>query len=182
MLTRGARPPWPAHPLRQAAELLRTRYPDDGELLATLVSLPAEACRYGQTGEALASADELYRLTVARYGSDNLFVDTARLLRGQLLLTRERAADAVALLQQAHEGYRRHVGEKNQNTLLAQLELAEAFWLVGRADESQRAFAAVEQAMARDHADDQWVERMVMKTRQNLAKLHAGETLHRCGP
>ena len=50
VLTGGARPPWHEHPLRQAAELLRTRYPADGELLATLVSLPAEACRYGQTG------------------------------------------------------------------------------------------------------------------------------------
>ena len=182
VLTGGARPPWHEHPLRQAAELLRTRYPADGELLATLVSLPAEACRYGQIGEALASADELYRLTVARYGNDNLFADTARLLRGQLLLTRETAADAVPVLQQALDGYRRHVGEKNQNTLLVQLELAEAYWLVGRADDSQRAFAAVEQAMARDFANDQWVERMVVKTRQNLAKLHAGETLHRCGP
>ena len=97
-------------------------------------------------------------------------------------MTRETAADAVPVLQQALDGYRRHVGEKNQNTLLVQLELAEAYWLVGRADDSQRAFAAVEQAMARDFANDQWVERMVVKTRQNLAKLHAGETLHRCGP
>ena len=182
VLTDGARPPWHEHPLRRAAELLRARHPDDGELLATLVSLPAEACRYGQTGEALASADELYRLTLARYGSDNLFVDTARLLRGQLLLTREQAADAVPVLQQALEGYRRHVGEKNQNTLLVQLELAEAYALLERAGDSQRVFAAVEQAMARDFAGDKWVERMVLKTRQNLAKLQAGETLHRCGP
>ena len=182
VLTSGAKPPWHQHPLRRAAELLRERYPDDGELLATLVSLPSEACRYGETGEAIASADELYRRTLARYGADNLFVDTAILLRGQLLLAGEHAGDAVPVLRQALEGFRRHVGEKNQNTLLAQLELSEAYWLVGRADESQRAFAAVEQAMARDHVGDKWVERMVAKTRQNLAKLQAGEALHRCGP
>ena len=182
VLIGGARPPWQGHPLRRAAELLRERYPDDGELLATLVSLPSEACRYGQIGEANASADELLRRTLARYGDDNLFVDTARLLRGQLMLAGGRAGDAEPVLQQALEGYRRHVGEKNQNTLLAQLELSEAYWLAGRASESQRAFAAVEQAMARDHAGDKWVERMVTKTRGNLAKLQAGEVLRRCGP
>ena len=182
VLIGGAKPPWHEHPLRRAAELLRKRYPDDGELLATLVSLPSEACRYGETGEAIASAEELLRRTVARYGADNLFVDVAGLLRGQLMLAGEHPGDAVPVLQQALEGFRRHVGEKNQNTLLTQLELSEAYWLVGRTDESQRAFIAVEQAMAHDHAGDKWVERMVSKTRGNLAKLQAGEVLRRCGP
>ena len=182
VLIGGARPPWQEHPLRRAAELLRERYPDDDELLATLVSLPSEACRYGQIGEANASADELLRRTLVRYGNDNLFVDTAVLLRGQLMLAGERPGDAEPVLRQALEGFRRHVGEKNQNTLLAQLDLSEAYWVAGRASESQGAFAAVEQAMARDHAGDKMVERMVATTRRNLAKLQAGEVLRRCGP
>ena len=182
VLISGAKPPWREHPLRRAAELLRARYPADAELLATLVSLPSEACRYGETGEAIASADELHRRTLARYGADNLFVDTATLLHGQLLLTGEHVGDAVPVLQQALAGFRRHVGEKNQNTLLAQLDLSEAFWMVGRLDESQRMVEAVEQAMARDHAGDKHVARMVKTTRERLAKLQAGEALHRCGP
>ena len=177
-----AKPPWPEHPLRRAAELMRQRYPDDGELLATLVSLPSEACRYGQIGEAVASAEELYRRTVTRYGADNLFVDSATLIRGQLLMAGERAADAVPVLEQALEGFRRHVGEKNENTLLAQLDLSEAYWMTGRREESDRAFTKVEQAMARDHAGEEHVARMVKTTRVRLEKLHAGQAIRPCGP
>jgi len=181
VLESGAKPPWHQHPLRRAAELLRKRYPEDGELLATLVNLPSEACRYGETAEALADAEELYRRTVTRYGTDNLFVDVANLLRGQLLSAGGHAADALPVQQQALAGFRRHVGETNQNTLLVQLDMAETYWMTGQTDESQRTFAAVEQAMKRDHADDKWVAKMVAKTHANLVKLRSGEALHSCG-
>ncbi len=144
--------------------MLRERYAGDDELLEALVSLPSEACRYGKADEAIASADELYRRTVARYGSDNFVVDTASLLHGQLLLAGGRAADAVPALEQALAGFRRHVGEKNQNTVLAQLDLSEAYWAAGRKDDSARSFASAEQAAARDHAGEQAVERMLAQT------------------
>ena len=182
VLVTQARPPWPQHPLRQAAGLLRERYPDDDELLGTLVNLPAEACRYGEPAEALASADELARRTVARYGTDNVFVDTAILLHGQLLVARERAAEAIPLLEQALAGFSRHLGETNENVLLSQLDLSEAYWMVGRADDSQRMAAAAELSMARDHAGDERVATNVAVNRRNLAKRKAGDTPHACGP
>ncbi|MDQ2928705.1 MAG: serine/threonine protein kinase [Pseudomonadota bacterium] len=181
VLITGAKPEWHAHPLRRAIELLRARYPDSDELLESLVSLPSEACRYGEPVEALAAAEELYRRTVKRYGADNLFIDTAGLLRGQLLLKTNHPGDALPVLEQARVGLRRHLGPGNQNVLLADLELAETYRLLGRNGDSERTFAAVEEAMRRDHPGDRDVARMVSSTRDDFAKLDAGETLHRCG-
>ncbi len=182
VLLTEARPEWHAHPLRRAIELLRARYPDDDELLESLVSLPSEACRYGEPAEAVAAAEELYRRAVKRYGADNLFIDTAGLLRGQLLLKTNHPGEALPILEQARDNLRRHLGPVNQNVLLADLELAETYRLLGRTDDSERRFAAVEEAMRRDHQGDQAVARMVDSTRDDLARLKAGETLHRCGP
>ena len=182
VLLTEAKPEWHAHPLRRAVELLRARYPDDDELLESLVSLPSEACRYGEPAEAVAAAEELYRRAVKRYGADNLFIDTAALLRGQLLLKTNHPGEALPILEQARDNLRRHVGPGNQNVLLADLELAETYRLLGREDDSERSFAAVEEAMRRDHPGDQAVARMVNSTRDDLARLKAGETLHRCGP
>jgi tetratricopeptide (TPR) repeat protein len=182
VLLTEAKPEWHAHPLRRAIELLRARYPDDDELLESLVSLPAEACRYGEPAEAVAAAEELYRRTVKRYGADNLFIDTAELLRGQLLLKTHHAAEALPILEQAHDNLRRHLGPTNQNVLLSDLELAETYRLLGRVGDSERRFAAVEEAMRRDHPGDQAVANMVNRTREDLARLEAGEALHRCGP
>ena len=117
-----------------------------------------------------------------RYGTDNLFIDTAGLLRGQLLLKTHHPGEALTILEQARDNLRRHLGPVNQNVLLADLELAETYRLLGREDDSERSFAAVEEAMRRDHPGDQAVARMVNTTRDDLAKLKAGETLHRCGP
>jgi serine/threonine-protein kinase len=182
VLLTEAKPDWHAHPLRRAIELLRQRYPDDDELLESLVSLPSEACRYGQPAEALAAAEELYRRTVKRYGADNLFIDTAGLLRGQLLLKTNHPGEALPVLEQARDNLRRHLGAANQNVLLADLELVETYRLLGRVDDSERGFASAEEAMLRDHQGDQAVARMVSSTRDDLAKLKAGEALHRCGP
>ena len=155
VLLTEAKPEWHAHPLRRAIELLRARYPDDDELLESLVSLPAEACRYGEPAEALAAAEELYQRTVKRYGADNLFIDTAGLLRGQLLLKTNHPGEALPILEQARDNLQRHLGPVNQNVLLADLELAETYRLLGRIDDSDRRLAAVEESMRRDHPGDQ---------------------------
>jgi tetratricopeptide (TPR) repeat protein len=180
VLITQARPDWHAHPLRRAVDLLRARYPDDDELLESLVSLPAEACRYGEPAEALAAAQELYQRSLKRYGDDNLFIDTANLLRGQLLLKTGHPGEALPVLEQSRDNLRRHLGPTNQNVLLADLELTETYWLLGRTDDAERRFAGVEEAMRRDHQGDRDVARMVSSTRDDLAKLKAGETLRRC--
>jgi eukaryotic-like serine/threonine-protein kinase len=172
---------WQQHPLRRSIELLRARYPREDELIQALVTLPAEACRFGHVEEALDSADELYRLSVSRYGVDNVYVDSAALVHGQLLVVDSRAEDAIVLLEQAQAGFKRHLGEKNQNVLLAQLDLSEAYWLAGRRDDSRAIFANVEQAAAADHAGEKQVEAMLTTTRASLADLAAGKQLHRCG-
>jgi hypothetical protein len=119
---------------------------------------------------------------VKRYGADNLFIDTAGLLRGQLLLKTNHPGEALPILEEARDNLRRHLGPVNQNVLLADLELAETYRLLGRTDDSERRFAAVEEAMLRDHPGDPAVASMVNTTRDDLAKLKAGEALHRCGP
>jgi hypothetical protein len=87
----------------------------------------------------------------------------------------------LPVLEQARDNLRRHLGPANQNVLLADLELVETYRLLGRVDDSERGFAAVEAAMLRDHQGDQAVARMVNSTRDDLAKLKAGEALRRCG-
>jgi hypothetical protein len=176
----GEKPPWREHPLRQSIELLRDRYSSDDELIEALVTLPSEACRYGHIGEAISGADELSRISVARYGADNIYTDSADLLHGQLLVVGGDARTAISLLEKALAGFKRHLGEKNQNVLLAQLDLSEAYWLVGRQDDSRAIFASAEQAAARDHAGEKQVEAMLKSTRDNLATISAGNKLHRC--
>jgi tetratricopeptide (TPR) repeat protein len=182
VLIDGSKPPWALHPLRLSVALMRERYADEDELLLALVSLPAEACRFGHVEEAISAADELERRTHKRYGTDNIYADTARLLHGQMLLAEGQLAQAVPLLQAAQEGYRRHLGEKNQNVLLSQLELVEVYWRLGQKSESQQLLTAAEQAAARDHAGEPMVARMLKSTQADIAKLQAGQTLHPCGP
>ncbi len=177
------KPSWSDHPLRRSVELLHARFPDDEELIETLVTLPSEACRYGRVGEAVDAADELSKLSVSRYGPDNIYVDTAVLLHGQLLVatgTASAASQAIPLLEKARDGYARHLGEKNQNVVLAQLDLAEAYWLAGRQGDSRNVFAHAEQIAARDHAGETQVDAMLTATRESLAKLAGGKGLHRC--
>jgi eukaryotic-like serine/threonine-protein kinase len=180
LLYNDASPPWPEHPLRRAAELLRKRYPDDDELLATLAMLPGVACRYGLADEAMASVDELRQRTLTRYGDDNLYVDEANEMRAQLLGLSGRYAEAIPVHLQALDGFRRHVGEKSPNTVLVQLELAEAYLGTGRADDSQRALATAHAAIERDHAMNKRLAQQSADTGEKLEKMRAG-TAPRCG-
>ncbi len=180
VMVHGEKPPWQQHPLRQSIELLRDRYSNDDELIEALVTLPSEACRYGHIDEAISGADELSRISVARYGADNIYTDSADLLHGQLLVAGGDARTAIPLLENALAGFKRHLGEKNQNVLLSQLDLSEAYWLVGRQDDSRAIFANAEKAAARDHAGEKQVEAMLKSTRDNIATLAAGNKLHRC--
>jgi tetratricopeptide (TPR) repeat protein len=173
-LVTGARPPWADHPLRRATALLRTHYSDDDELLAALAMLPGVACRYGESEEAMAAAEELYRRTLARYGADNLYVDEANMTRGQLLLKGGHAVEALPALQQALEGMRRHVGEKSPNVVVAHLDVAEALLALGRADDSQREFETARSAIERDHADDKRLPKVLDDARTSLERIRAG--------
>jgi serine/threonine-protein kinase len=180
VLVHRDRPEWKQHPLRRSVELLRARYPDEDELIEALVTLPSEACAYGLVDEAISSADELYRRTVVRYGDDNAFVDTANLIHGQLLSAGGQAEAAIPLLRKAEEGYRRHLGDKNQNVLLAQLDLATAYWMTNRKDDSRAILDVAAQAAARDHAGEKQVDAMVKATRKELDKLEGGQGYHPC--
>jgi serine/threonine protein kinase len=179
-LMNQSKPPWKEHPLFRATELLRQRYPDDDELLATLATLPGVACSYGLSDEALAEVEEFHRRTLARYGDNNLYVDEANQTRAQLLILNSHFAEAVPIQLQALEGFRRHVGEKSPNMVLAQFELAEAYLGSGKPEDSQRAFEAAQKAIAADHADDKRLAELGDRTRENLDKMRAG-TRPRCG-
>jgi serine/threonine-protein kinase len=180
VLVHRDKPDWQQHPLRRSVELLRERYPDEDELIEALVTLPSEACAFGKVDEAISSADELYRRTIARYGDDNAFADTANLIHGQLLTAGGQAEAAIPLLQKAEEGYRRHLGDKNQNVLLAQLDLATAYWMTNRKDDSRAILNIAAEAAARDHAGEKQVETMVSATRRDLDRLESGQGYHPC--
>jgi eukaryotic-like serine/threonine-protein kinase len=180
LLYNDASPPWPEHPLRRAAELLRKRYPEDDELLATLAMLPGVACRYGLADEAMASVDELHERTLTRYGDDNLYVDEANEMRAQLLGLSGRYAEAVPVHLEALAGFRRHVGEKSPNTVSVELELAEAYLGSGRLDDSQKALGTAQAAIARDHPLNKRLAQMGADTAEKLEKMRAG-TAPRCG-
>ena len=174
------KPPWAEHPIRRSVELLRARYPDDDELLSALAMLPTIACSYGQTQEALAGAEELYARTLKRHGGDNLYVDEANLLRGQLTMHGDNPSDAVVPMEQALAGLRRHVGDKSPNVAVTRAELATAYLVAGRADDSRRAWAAAEQSRSADHAGDRRMAAMFVEYGALLEKIRAGERQH-CG-
>ena len=188
MLVHGDKPEWRQHPLRRSVELLRARYPDEDDLIEALITLP----RRGACASSARSTDEVYRqqhgraelypwvARSPRYGDDNAFVDSANLIHGQLLTAVGQAEAAIAPLRRAEDGYRRHFGDKNQNVLLAQLDLVTAYWMTDRKDESRAIFAAAEQAAARDHPGEKQVETMVNATRKDLAKLESGQGYHPC--
>jgi len=137
----GTSLPWASHPLRQAVTLLRERYPEDDELLATLVQLPGLACSYGYPEEALEDADELYRRTLDRYGKDNVYFAEATVLRANLLQMTNRANEAVPLLEQALPQMRKYVGENSPNVVAVLAHLAEAYEATGREAQAQQALA-----------------------------------------
>jgi serine/threonine-protein kinase len=174
------KPAWAEHPIRRATELLRARYAGDDELLSALAMLPGIACSYGQTQEALAGADELYTRTLARYGGDNLYVDEANMIRGQLMLLGDRAADAVAPMEQALAGFRRHVGDKSPNVAVAEADLAKAYLAAGRGDDSRRIWAVAEQTVRADHADDRRLAVILAEANAELDDIRSGKP-HHCG-
>jgi hypothetical protein len=176
----NVKPPWAEHPLRLALALLRERYADDDELLSGLAQFPAVACGYGEAGEAMAAADELYHRTLARYGDDNLFVDEANEMRGQLLAINGLPIEAVAPLEQALQGFRKHVGEKNPNVVLALGVLAETYLRAGRTADSERAFAMEKQLAERDHVGDQRVAAQIASTVEQLELIRAGKQRKGC--
>ncbi len=182
MLARAthAQPPWPTHPVRRAADLLRERYPDEEETLWALREVARAACSYGKPEEARLAADEMLRRTLAQKGADNLFVDEANWLLGSLLLKGGNSDEAIPLLERSVAGFIRHVGEKNPNVIVARLNLAEGYLTSGRADDSQRAFEAARQAILRDHAGDKRLDRQIANTEKELADIGKGKHL-RCG-
>jgi hypothetical protein len=172
--------PWQDHPLRRAAQLLRTRYPHDDELLATLAMLPPIACGYGYADEAMANANELYERTIARYGKDNLYAATANVLRADLLVRNGRAAEALPVYSDALMGIRKYVGEQSPNIIAVLNRTAVANEAAGLPDAAEKAFAAATAAAERDHADDARVREMLKSTRERLDRIKAGHQ-PKCG-
>ncbi len=181
MYSKEIKPPWDEHPLLRAIALLRDRYADNDELLSAYAMLTPIACSYGKAAEAMQGADELLRYTQLRHGDDNLYVDEARLNRGQLLIREGRPADGLAALQQALLGLQRHVGEKNPDVVVAHFMLSTAYLSLGRADESQREFDLGLHAIERDHSDDKRLGAELASFRADLDKIRTGKGLH-CRP
>ncbi len=171
---------WPDHPLRRAAELLRARYPNDDELLATLASLPPAACKYGYADEAMAGANELYERTTARYGTDNVYTAMARMLRADVLVRTGHASEALPVYRDALEGIRVFVGPQSPNMVAVLNHIALANQAAGLTEEAEKAFAASEEAAARDHPDDSRIRELLKATRARLDRIRTGDPL-RCG-
>ncbi|MBS0419701.1 MAG: serine/threonine protein kinase [Proteobacteria bacterium] len=171
--------PWASHPLRQAAILLRDRYPKDDELLATLVQLPRLACHYGYPDEALEDADELFERTLTRYGKDNVYFTEATVLRANLLQMTNRAGEAGPLLEQALPQMRKYVGERSPNVVAVLAHLAEAYEATGRTAEAEQTLASAQQMVEQDPGNGHTVE-ILARSRKRIAELKAGRA-PRCG-
>ncbi len=154
---------------------MKARYADGDELLAALSILPVIACHYGKADEALSSANELYARTVKRYGDHNGYVDDANEMRGQLALLAGRADDSISFHQKALDGYRRHLGAKHPNMVVVQSNLAEAYLLAGRGEDSRQALETAKQWQMRDHADDKRLAEMMARTLARLEQIRAGK-------
>ena len=179
-LMTGTKQPWPDHPLRRATQLLRARYADDDELLSALATLSGVACQNGFGVEAMNAADELYQRTRVRYGADNLYVAIAGYSRGQLLVLRDRAGEAVPLLEQSIVGFRKYVGENSPNVVVAQLTLAKAYQAAGDTLKSQQALTAAQQSIQHDHSGDARLMQEFKTVSDKIEKLKSGIHLH-CG-
>jgi serine/threonine-protein kinase len=175
----GDRLQWTSHPLRQAAILLRDRYPQDDELLVTLVQLPGLACSYGYPDEALNDANELYQRTIARYGADNIFTVEAAVLRANLLQMTNRASEAVPLLEHALPEMRKYVGEHNPNVVAVLAHLAEAYQTTGRATQAEQTLSNAQQVADQDPGNGHAAQ-ILARARQRISELKSGRPLH-CG-
>lgn len=171
--------PWASHPLRQAAILLRDRYPADDELLATLVQLPGLACSYGYPDEALEDADELFQRTLRRYGKDNVYFTEAAVLRANLLQMTNRAGEAVPLLEEALPQMRKYVGERSPNVVAVLAHLAEAYQATGRTAEAEQTLASAQEMAEQDPGNGHTVE-LLARARKRISALKAGHA-PRCG-
>jgi serine/threonine-protein kinase len=172
--------PWNQHPLRRSVELMRDRYADSDDLLAALTDLPTVACHYGLPGEAMASADELYRRTLARYGTGNLFVTEAIAQRARILQLTNRARDAVPLFEEAMDGLHKYVGEDSPNVVAVLSHLAETYQALGRTADAERTLDAARAATDR-HPGDARLAALLAHSQQDIEQIKAGHSLH-CGP
>ncbi len=172
--------PWPDHPLRRAVRLMRERYADDDNLLEALMGVPGLACRAGYVDEALAAADELQRRAIARYGADNLFTVEATQTRGNLLMLAGRADEAIPLMERAIVGFAKFTGADSHDVLAAQLGLAQANFIAGRVDETERLFKQVAEKAKRLHPDDARLAQRMAGYQASIAKIRAGNRPH-CG-
>jgi lipopolysaccharide biosynthesis regulator YciM len=165
--------------LAASGYLLRERYPEDDELLSTLAQLPGVACKYGYQDEALADADELYKRTMARYGTDNVFTVEAAVLRANLLQMTDRANEAVPLLEQALPQMRKYVGENNPNVVAVLAHLAEAYQATGRAAQAEQALTGAQQIADQDPGNGHAAQ-IIARARKRISELKSGHRLH-CG-
>ena len=172
--------PWPTHPMRRAVQMFRDRYPDDDYLLEALMAVPALACAGGYADEAMAGAEEFQRRALSRYGPDTLFATLAVQARGNLLMMNGQPAEAIPLLQAGIAGSRKFVGESSTDVIVGELQLAQAYFSVGQAAESQRIYESVQAKVQRDHADDARLKRRLAAHLAMIEKVKAGKPF-KCG-
>ena len=172
--------PWPTHPMRRAVQMFRDRHPDDDHLLEALMAVPALACAGGYADEAMAGAEEFQRRALSRYGPDTLFATLAVQARGNLLMMNGQPAEAIPLLQAGIAGSRKFVGESSTDVIVGELQLAQAYFSVGQAAESQRIYESVQAKVQRDHADDARLKRRLAAHLAMIEKVKAGKPF-KCG-
>jgi eukaryotic-like serine/threonine-protein kinase len=172
--------PWPNHPLRRAVQLMHERYPDDDDLLETLMSVPGLACRAGYADEALAAADELQRRALAKYGADNLFTAEATASRGNLLMLAGRPDEAIPLMERAIVGFGKFAGQDSPDVIAATLTLAQAQFAAGHTAEASRLFDAAAATIQHNYPNDERLANRLVTYKTNAEKFEAGYRPH-CG-
>ncbi len=173
--------PWALNPMRQAAELMRARYPDEDEFLEVLTALPGMACKAGERAEALAASEELERRALARYGPDTLFSTQAVMVRARVLTLDGQPAAAIPLIGQAIDGYRRHAGPASPDVIFAQLLLAQAQAAANQPEASARSYAEAGSAIRLHHPDDARLARRLAGYGQSIQRIQHGERVGTCG-
>lgn len=127
-------------PLLRAVELLRRRYPNEGELETALNVYIILAGSTGHMLEAEQAAVEQRSRAIA-HSPDNIYVAYADMNLASVLLKEHKYDQALARAQEARRGMAKFEGEQHPDVLMAEATIIDALNALGRKDEAREHFA-----------------------------------------